>query len=520
MTWEPELEELRRREALARQMGGEERVARQHASGRRTVRERIDALFDPGTFHETGALAGAATYGADGELEAFLPANMVLGQGEIEGRPAIVQGDDFTVRGGAADAAIWQKMVHAERMAHDLRLPLVRLVDGTGGGGSVKSLESMGYTYVPFVPGMEVAVHNLARVPVVAAALGPVAGLGAARVVASHFSVIVRGTAQLFVAGPPVVAAAMGESPDKEALGGARAQTRAGAVDNEAADEDDALAQLRRFLSYLPANAWELPPILAGTDPADRREEALLGIVPRDPRKPYAMRSVIEAVCDRGSVFELGARFGRSAITALARLDGRPVGVIASDPKHYGGGLTGDASDKLTRFIDLCDQFRLPVANLVDQPGFVIGTDAERAGTMRRGARTIFAVHQASVPWCSVLVRKVYGVAGASHGDASGLNLRYAWPSGDWGSLPIAGGLEAAYRRELEQAPDPVALRGEIEARLNAVRSPFRTAERFGVEEIIDPRDTRPLLCAWAKRAHAVVAHELGDGPKSTRLRP
>ena len=520
MTWEPELEELRRREALARQMGGEERVARQHASGRRTVRERIDALFDPGTFHETGALAGAATYGADGELEAFLPANMVLGQGEIEGRPAIVQGDDFTVRGGAADAAIWQKMVYAERMAHDLRLPLVRLVDGTGGGGSVKSLESMGYTYVPFVPGMEVAVHNLARVPVVAAALGPVAGLGAARVVASHFSVIVRGTAQLFVAGPPVVAAAMGESPDKEALGGARAQTRAGAVDNEAADEDDALAQLRRFLSYLPANAWELPPILAGTDPADRREEALLGIVPRDPRKPYAMRSVIEAVCDRGSVFELGARFGRSAITALARLDGRPVGVIASDPKHYGGGLTGDASDKLTRFIDLCDQFRLPVANLVDQPGFVIGTDAERAGTMRRGARTIFAVHQASVPWCSVLVRKVYGVAGASHGDASGLNLRYAWPSGDWGSLPIAGGLEAAYRRELEQAPDPVALRGEIEARLNAVRSPFRTAERFGVEEIIDPRDTRPLLCAWAKRAHAVVAHELGDGPKSTRLRP
>ena len=188
---------------------------------------------------------------------------MVIGQGEIEGRPAVVQGDDFTVRGGAADAAIWQKMVYAERLAHDLRLPLVRLVDGTGGGGSVKSLETMGYTYVPFIPGMELAIANLARVPVVAAALGPVAGLGAARVVASHFSVIVRGTSQLFVAGPPVVAAAMGESPDKEALGGSRAQTRAGAVDNEAADEDDALAQLRRFLSYLPANAWELPPVTA-----------------------------------------------------------------------------------------------------------------------------------------------------------------------------------------------------------------------------------------------------------------
>jgi acetyl-CoA carboxylase carboxyltransferase component len=139
---------------------------------------------------------------------------------------------------------------------------------------------------------------------------------------------------------------------------------------------------------------------------------------------------------------------------------------------------------------------------------------------MRRGARAIFATHQASVPWVSVLVRKVYGVAGASHGDASGLNLRYAWPSGDWGSLPIAGGLEAAYRRELEAAEDPVALRAEIEARLNAVRSPFRTAERFGVEEIIDPRETRPLLCAWAKRAHALVAHEAGQGPKRTTIRP
>jgi acetyl-CoA carboxylase carboxyltransferase component len=213
------------------------------------VRERIDRLFDGGTFHETGGLAGAATYREDGELEAFLPANMVVGQGRIAGRRAIVQGDDFTVRGGAADAAIWQKMVWAERAAHDLRMPLVRLVDGTGGGGSVKSLETMGFTYVPFVPGFDLMGANLSRVPVVAAALGPCAGLGAARVVASHFSVIVRDTAQLFVAGPPVVAAAMGETPDKQELGGARTQTAAGAVDNEATDEEDALAQLRRFLS-------------------------------------------------------------------------------------------------------------------------------------------------------------------------------------------------------------------------------------------------------------------------------
>jgi acetyl-CoA carboxylase carboxyltransferase component len=219
-------------------------------------------------------------------------------------------------------------------------------------------------------------------------------------------------------------------------------------------------------------------------------------------------------------VFELGRRFGRSLITALARLDGRPVGVLASDPKIYGGGLTGDASDKLVRFVDVCDQFRLPVCNLVDQPGFVVGTAAERAGTMRRGTRAYVAVYQATVPWVSVIVRKSYGIAGSAMGNASRLNLRYAWPSGQWGSLPIAGGLEAAYRRELEAATDPAAKRDEIHARLDAVQSPFRTAERFGIEEIIDPRDTRPLLCDWAARAHELVAQELADGRKARGLRP
>jgi acetyl-CoA carboxylase carboxyltransferase component len=520
VTWEPELEELRRREELARRMGGQERVERQHASGRLTVRERIEQLFDTDTFHETGALAGKATY-EDDELADFVPANTVVGHGRIDGRRAVVQGDDFTVRGGAADAAIWEKAVYAERLAHDLRIPLVRLVDGTGGGGSVKSLEDMGFSYVPPLPGFDLVVANLSRVPVVAAALGPVAGLGAARVVCSHFSVIVRGTAQLFVAGPPVVAmAGMGELPDKEELGGARMQARAGAVDNVAEDEDDALDQLKRFLSYLPASVWEPPPFTDAADPPDRREQELIEIVPRDPRRTYKMRRVLEAVLDRGSVFELGAAFGRPTITCLARLSGNPVGVLASDPEHYGGGVTADAAEKTARFVDTCDQFGLPVVNFVDVPGFVIGTDAERAGTIRRGARGLYAVVQATVPWVSILVRKVYGVAGAGHGDGSRLNLRYAWPSGSWGSLPLAGGLEAAYRRELEASDDPEALRAEIQGRLEAVTSPFRTAERFSVEEIIDPRDTRPILCDWAERAHEIVRLEPRVSPKARGPRP
>ena len=514
MGWETELDELRRREALAHQMGGEERVARQHASGRLTVRERIEHLFDSGSWQETGALAGRGTYGDDGELADFLPANMVVGIGRIDGRRAVAQGDDFTIRGGAADAAIWEKSLWAERAAGELRVPLVRLVDGTGGGGSVKTLEDTGFSYVPPLPGWEQIVENLATVPVVGAALGPVAGMGAARVVASHFAVIVRGTSQLFVAGPPVVAAAMGESPDKEALGGARAQTRAGAVDNEARDEDDAFAQIRRFLSYLPSSVYEVPPVLPADDPVDRREDELASLIPRERRSPYDMRRLLALVCDRDSVFELGARYGRPLITALARFDGHPVGVLANDPKHYAGGMTGDASDKLARFADLCDQFHLPLVTFVDQPGFLIGTEAERAGTIRRGARALAALTQTTVPRAAVLVRKVYGVAGAGLATAP---FRWAWPSGDWGSLPIEGGLEAAYRRELEASQDPVALRAEIQARLDAVRSPFRTAERFSAENIVDPRDTRPLLCDWAARAHEVAAQQLGRKARGPR---
>jgi acetyl-CoA carboxylase carboxyltransferase component len=208
--------------------------------------------------------------------------------------------------------------------------------------------------------------------------------------------------------------------------------------------------------------------------------------------------------------------FGRSAVTGLARLDGWPVAVLASDPYQYGAGWTAEASQKIVRFVDLADTFHLPVVHLVDQPGFVIGEAAERAATIRHGARALAAIYQATVPWCSVILRKVYGVAGAAHQNASRLSYRYAWPSGDWGSLPLAGGIEAAYRAQLEAADDPVALRAEIEARMNLVRSPFRTAEAFMIEEIIDPRDTRPLLCEFAN----LVAPLRGTGRRAYGLRP
>ena len=512
--WEPEVAELRRREALAARMGGEDKVKRQHEAGKLTVRERIDRLLDPGSFHEIGVLAGRASYEGT-ELVDFMAANFVMGRGRIDGRQVVVGGDDFTVRGGAADASIAQKQVMAEQMANELRLPVVRLIDGSGGGGSVKSLETMGRTYVPRNPGWEWVVANMGTVPVVSLALGSVAGLGAARVVTSHLAVMVKGTAQVFVAGPPVVAR-LGEQVDKEALGGSHIHARNGVVDLEVECEDDAFAAARRFLSYLPSSVHEAPPRAAQTDDPERRDDWLIEAVPRDRRRAYKIRPVIEALVDAGSFFELGRLWGRSAVTGLARLDGWPVAVLASDPYHYGAGWTADASTKVAGFVDLADTFHLPVVHLVDQPGFVIGTDAERAGTIRAGARALAAVYQATVPWCSVILRRVYGVAGAAHANGARLSYRYAWPSGDWGSLPMEGGIEAAYRAQLDAADDPEALRAEIQARLDSVRSPFRTAEAFMIEEIIDPRDTRPLLCEFARLA----APLRGTGPTARAMRP
>ena len=518
MSWQPEVDEIKRRMELAQAMGGPANVARQHEGGKLTVRERIDRLLDPGSFHETGGLTGKPVY-EDGKLASITPSNFVLGTGRINGRRIVVGGDDFTVRGGAADGSVAYKAGYGELMARELRLPIVRLVDGTGGGGSVKTLDEMKRTYVPANPAWDVVVALLSEVPVVGACMGSVAGLGAARVVTSHFSVMVKGTSQLFVAGPPVVERGVGEVVTKEELGGAHIHAHeSGAVDNEVASEDEAFAGIRRFLSYLPANVWQVPPRRSPTDSPGRREEALLSLVPRNRRRGYDVRRLLGLVLDTDSFFEIGRHYGGPLVTGLARLDGHPVGVLASDPLQGGGGLDAPASEKMVRFIDLCDTFHLPCVHLVDQPGFLIGTDAERAGTIRKGARALAAVYQATVPWVSVIVRRVFGVAGAAHGNASRLNLRYAWPSGDWGSLPIEGGVQAAYRRDIEAAPDPEARRRELEAKLDALRSPFRTAEAFGIEEIIDPRDTRPLLCEWVATAYDLLPGDLG--PKRRGCRP
>ncbi|WP_027571791.1 acyl-CoA carboxylase subunit beta [Bradyrhizobium sp. WSM1743] len=519
MNWKPELDELARREAFAREMGGVDKVKRQHDQGRLTVRERIDKLIDKGSFHEIGAVAGIGEYDSSGDLKNLTPANCVFGRARVDGRTVVVVGDDFTVRGGSADASISAKPLMAEEMAHDFRLPIVRIIEGSGGGGSVKTIETKGAANLPGGIGgtrwYRFTTENLSRVPVVALGLGSVAGLGAARLAASHYSIMTRKSA-MFVAGPPVVKA-LGQDLTKEELGGAEIQTRAGAVDHAVDTEEEAFACARRFLSYLPSSVHELPPTLPCTDNPERGDEALMNAVPRNRKQVYKMRPIIESVVDKGSFFEVARNFGKPIIVGLARLEGRAVLLLASDSFHYGGSWTADACQKVVRWVDFAETFHLPIVYLMDCPGFMIGLDAEKAATIRHGVRAMAAVNQTTVPWCTVILRNAFGVAGVVHQPADRFSIRYAWPSAYWGSLPLEGGIEAAYRADIDAAEDKAAKLREIEQRLNKLRSPFRSAEKFWVEEIIDPRKTRSLLCEFARLAEPL---RKAGPPENFSIRP
>ncbi len=337
----------------------------------------------------------------------------------------------------------------------------------------------------------------MATAPVVSAAVGAVAGFPAARLAASHFSIMTRSTSQVLIAGPALVERAFGQKLTKDELGGAHIHAKSGVVDRVAEDEDEVFALVRRFLSYLPTNVWQLAPIdpCGEADDRQRCEESLIEIIPRDRKQVYKMRNLVRAVIDRGSFFELTPGYGRSQITALGRLEGRSVGVLANDPYIYAGSMGAEGAQKVERFIKLCDSFHLPILSFVDEPGFMIGPAAEKAGTIRYGVDAIMAAVTSRVPWASVIVRKMYGVAAAAHFGPEA--TVFTWPSAEAGALPTEGGVAVAFRREIAEAPDPEARRAELEEAFARGRSPFPRAEAFGVHDLIDPRRTRPVLCEW-----------------------
>ena len=515
MSWQAELDELKRREAFAEKLGGEMRVQRQKDGGRYTVRERIELLADDGSFHEIGKIAGMAEYNGKNDLEDFVPSNFVFGRARLNGRQVVIAGDDFTVRGGSADATIKEKHLNAEAMANSLQLPLVRLVEGSGGGGSVKTIETTGRANVPGVAGWDMVVANIGTVPRVALGLGSVAGLGAAHLAASHYSVMLKDKSAMFVAGPPVVER-IGQKLTKNELGGFKIQLRAGAVDHAVNTEEEAFECARQFLSYLPQSVNELPPRVDPEDDPNRRVDWLIDAIPRDIRKIYKMRPIVKALVDEGSFFEMGKEYGKSVITGLARLDGWPVALMASDPMSYGGCWTADTCRKVEKFVDLAETFHLPIVNLSDCPGFQVGLEAEQSGVIKEGVRVMSAIWQTTVPWCTMIIRNVFGVAGAAHTVGGRYTTRYAWPSGRWGSLPLEGGIEAAYSADIAAAEDPDAELATITDRLEKLRSPFRSAETFWIEEIIDPRETRGLLCDFANMAAPLRT----TGASSHAMRP
>ncbi len=510
--WQRELAELQLRRAQAHAMGGAEALARFKASGRLNARERIGHLMDAGSFRELGALAGKGHYSREGDFERMDPTNAIVGVGRVQGRKVVVHADDFTIRAGSSEASIADKWIYIERMAHQLRLPLVRLVDSAG--GSVKLLMQIGGTKIPEYPSWP-ANELLQTVPVVGVALGSCAGQGAVKVLSSHFSVMVREQSQVMAAGPHVVRQAYAQEVDKNDLGGHRVHRKSALVHNEAENETDALDQVQRFLSYMPRSVHHLAPVHPTQDSPTRADDWLKNAIPRERRKIYDPRKILESIMDIGSVFEIGRYQGGSVITALARLKGVPVGVIANDPKVQGGAMTVQAAYKMERHVNLCSLFGLPVVNFVDQPGNQTGLEAELGGTLLGALRVGEALNACRSPWVSILMRRCFGMAGALHAPKYGeaLNLRYAWPSARWGSIPIEGGVMAAHKTEIDTAPDPAAKRAELEAFYLNMTSPFRTAEKFGILDIIDPRETRAILCDWVEDARELVKlGRIGEG--------
>lgn len=517
--WEKEAEEIAQRRRWADAMGGEEAVRARHEAGFLTVRERIGGIVDRGSFQEIGKLTGRGEY-VDGRLVRVVPAPYVMGVAEIDGRPVAIGGEDTTVRGGTSWGQGRRKGGQGgfiDDLAYHYRIPLLRLIDGYGGG--VASAKR-GFTVFPGHSndqGVNQA-ELLGMVPVVSAVMGTAAGGPAMRAVMSHWSVMVRHST-IFASGPPIVERGLGRRLTKAELGGPRvAVDTAGTLDNVADSEEACFAMIRRFLSYLPTNVWQPPPFVATDDPVDRCEDALLRIVPRDGRKPYSMKRLLELVVDRGSLFEIQPTYGRAAITALARLGGFPVGIVANNPM-LGGRIDVKSSRKHAHFIELCDTFHLPILFFLDVPGFMIGPEAEAAAILREGARAVYAKCTATVPIISLVTRKCYGMGGGVGLDYYGLDFKVSWPSGEWGSLAVEGGVRAQYKREIESAPDPAQREKEIEAELKKVTSPFLSAEAFAVEDLIDPRETRPYLTRMVKAMQPRLASTLG--PKArTGVRP
>ncbi|EXJ72961.1 propionyl-CoA carboxylase beta chain [Cladophialophora psammophila CBS 110553] len=502
---------------------------RQKTSGKLWSRERIATLLDPQTWREVGSVTGTVTWEKDSvnpqaeHVRAFTPSNNPQGFGRVTcprtglKRQIYLTSDDFSVRAGHADGSVAIKTLYGEKLALRLKVPVVKLVDGSSGGGSVSTIMTQGYSYMPHVTVLSTVIKQLNMgIPNIGAVLGPAIGLGAARVVATHFSVMAADIGSLFNAGPKVVeGATFEEGLSFSDLGGPNVHCTNGTIDNLAANEKECFDQIRTVLGYLPqCGQFQAPPIIASDDPVDREDLSLRSIIPRKKSRMYNPYTIILSVVDKGSWFEIGALWGRTGITGLARLGGRPVGILSLNCEVNSGALDAIGSQKLMKMLKFCDVFNLPVVQFVDVPGYAIGTVAERTATMKWGVELGKAYYSTTTPIFSVVTRRVYGVAGGIMLDSREPWMRIAWPSGNWGSLPLDGGIEVGHRFELKMVREKEGEEGwkrrykELEDEYIRLMNPVRTATCFNVEEIVDPKDTRKICCRWIKEMYGLPMQE------------
>ncbi|CAN9128791.1 unnamed protein product [Alternaria sp. RS040] len=505
---------------------------RQKQAGKLWVRERVEQLLDPGSFQEVGSVSGTVKWKQLGpvkeEPEEYVPSNNVQGFGRLRGRKIVFTADDFSIRAGHADGALMEKTIYMEKLAIALKLPIVKLVDGSSGGGSVTTIRSTGFSYVPPLPSFAQVVQQLNMgIPNLGAVVGPAIGLGAARVVACHFSVMAADIGSLFNAGPSVVKnATFEEGLSFTDLGGPAMHCTNGTIDNLAPDEAGCFEQIRKVLGYLPDCGTKLPPVIDCSDPVDRMSETLRSIIPRSKNRMYNPRAIITEVVDQDSFFEIGALWGTTAIVGLARFAGKPVGIVSLNCEQNAGALDALGSQKITRMLKFLDVFNLPLIQFVDVPGYAIGTVAERTATMRHGVTLAATYYSTTMPIFNVIVRRVYGVAGGIMLDCRDPRMRVAWPSGVWGSLPLEGGIEVGHSFELKEIERKEGRDArdkrytELENEYKRLMNPVRTANAFGIEEIIDPAYTRRVCCEWTSHMYESLLSERIQERIAGKLQP
>ncbi len=491
---------LEKRRAEAKKMGGEARLARQTERGKLDARARIELLVDAGSFREIGLLATHL-----GRLNADPPSpadGVVCGTGLIESRPVCVAAYDFTVHGGSIGVVGERKVSRLRELALRERVPLVWLIDSAGARLSadpdeaswISSFADTGYLFRE-----QVVMSGV--VPLVAAMLGPGAAGTAYIPGLADFVPMVRGTSSIAIGGPYLVKSVVGEDVTEEALGGSKVHTEvSGVADLECADDPACIAAVRDYLSYFPSRAGEKPPRRASSDPASRRDEELLDLIPESPRQAYDVHKIIARVVDEGKSFELKPKWARNIVTALARIDGYSVGIVANNPMFSGGVLDVNAADKAARFVNLCDAFEIPLLFLQDVPGFMVGSKVEKEGIIRHGAKMLYAVSSATVPKLTVVLRKGYGAGYyVMNGRAYEPDLLVAWPGAEISVMGAEGMVAIAANKLLAQAADPEALKKQLADAVRPHIDIVKTAALGFVDDVIDPRETRPLLAHYLR---------------------